>query len=112
MSELPSDLEAYNDLKEIILKHVQCMVKFNSELEVLTDCIKESQLKFQNIWDKIKELGKEDELIDQQKQKLYQEFAMGKSQIETRHIKHTELIKIERDLNELLYLKVHFKCGL
>ena len=37
---------------------------------------------------------------------------MGKSQIETRHIKHTELIKIQGDLNELLYLKVHFKCGL
>ena len=90
------------------------MVKLYSVLEVLTDCINDSQLKFLNIGDeikKIRQLGKEEGLIDQQKQKLYEEFAMGKSQIETRHIKHTELIKIQGDLNELLYLKVHFKCG-
>ena len=114
MSELPFDLEAYSDLEQIILKHVQCIVKLNSELEILTDCINESQLRFLNIGDEIKklrQLGKEEELIDQPNQKLYKEFAMGKSQNETRHIKHTELIKIEGDLNELLYLKVHFKCG-
>ena len=40
MSELPSDPEAYSDLEQIIHKHVQC------ELEVLTDHIKESELKF------------------------------------------------------------------
>ena len=54
MSELPSDPEAYSDLEQIILKHVQCMVKLNSELEVLTYHINESQLKFLNIGDKIK----------------------------------------------------------
>ena len=53
MSELPFNLESYSDLEQIILRHAQCMVKLYSELEVLTDRINESQLKFLNIGDEI-----------------------------------------------------------
>ena len=70
MSELPSVMESHSALEQEIYKYIQCLVKWKAEFDVLTHCVKETEVTCDNLANEIKKLehlGKETNLVDQKK---------------------------------------------